>query len=1180
MPNEFNFGTSIDELMAEPEVTTISQPEPASPPATIGEGGEDFGITDYATDALRGVGNGIADFGMSVYGLADDAANAIGFDLPGDVDNVDPLFGEQTTMLGEAINGITQFAAGFGATFLIPGLGAGAVGASAARTVGMGLARGAVADFISFDEHEERFSDLIQSVPALQNPITEYLASNADDGFLEGRLKNAVEGLGLGVAGEFIFKAVKTLKGARAAKATGAADEEVNKIITEALSGDVDAVSKLTPEMLKATEKQGVTIVEGGEGIRVIRVNADSLKTSTPTFEIVTRDGATTLDDEAFIRRQLREGHSPDSIVNTFTSAFNTRKLGLVSDEVDAMSAVKAVNHIAERVAKFTEEEVGGVITLERAAKEAGDTYQMYGLRPEKMLKDVTKDAKAVHNMGIRMIAYRMYLSGSAKEVGQSLIRQLDLQKQIRNGIVDDKFVNRAAMEVEINSISEQVGRRFAEWSIMLPSMRKVQTEMARGPSFGRIGVDSVEAMNDIVATVGKNLSGDTIHAKALAKQLMAAADDPKAMMRLGKAMRGGKLISIHHEYWINALLSGVKTHVVNLSSTAANTLLKPGEIILGGAIMRDGKRMTDGMRLYQGVAMNFTEGFKATAKVLRGASGAEKPSWIKGGQPILDPITSKVDIPKRVITGDNLVNDKIGFMKPAIDVLGALVTMPTRALAAGDEFFKTINYRSFVTMDAMRRAIDDPNVYLKEGLTQDQYVKKAMSDAYAPDGSALHPDTLQPLQPRALQYARESTWTNDLPDGSMGQDISNFVNKHPSMTLLVPFVRTPLNIFKTVWDHTPGINLLHKEYRKKMWSPDKLQRAEARGQMAVGIAASGSFFMLAQSGRLTGAGPQNPKQRDLLKATGWQPYSIVSEDADGNKRYHSYQRIEPFGSIIAVMADAAEVFMQLDPSDQRSLPGALAGSVASNVVNKTYLVGITNAIEALTDPDRNLERWLQNQTASYIPRIAGTFNNDPHVREINDFLDRAKARIPGYSKTLPPRRNIFGEPINVPMGAVPFVANSNPASYMLSPFAYSKDLSDGVKDELASLGHSFAAKSDKVGNVELRQFVNKDGQQAYDRMREIVSEKKLGGLTMKERLSKLIGSEGYQRLPKFVSAEFESQRVTHVQRVISQFYEAAYRQTLKEYPELKQAVLDDRRNGFIAKRGGLAAIPGVDDEQ
>ena len=43
------------------------------------------------------------------------------------------------------------------------------------------------------DPEEERLSNLIQDIPALQNPIAEYLAHQEDDSRIEGRLKNSLE---------------------------------------------------------------------------------------------------------------------------------------------------------------------------------------------------------------------------------------------------------------------------------------------------------------------------------------------------------------------------------------------------------------------------------------------------------------------------------------------------------------------------------------------------------------------------------------------------------------------------------------------------------------------------------------------------------------------------------------------------------------------------------------------------------------------------------------------------------------------------------------------------------------------------------------------------------------------------------------------------------------------------
>src|SRR5690606_26777308 len=133
---------------------------------------------------------------------------APGFELP-DVPKPD-------TVTGGLVRGVAQWLAGF----LGPGAAAtkGMQAAGTAARAGKAALQGAIADFTAFDGQEKRLSDLIQEYPALQNPVNEYLASNEDDGFIEGRFKNAVEGLGLGVMTEGMLMGLKAVRAARIAK--------------------------------------------------------------------------------------------------------------------------------------------------------------------------------------------------------------------------------------------------------------------------------------------------------------------------------------------------------------------------------------------------------------------------------------------------------------------------------------------------------------------------------------------------------------------------------------------------------------------------------------------------------------------------------------------------------------------------------------------------------------------------------------------------------------------------------------------------------------------------------------------------------------------------------------------------------------------------------------------------
>ena len=169
-------------------------------------------------DTLMAIPRGIEGFAQSLYDLVDYAAADT---LP----NWDKrLLGKSETMVGGFVEGTTQFLTGF-----IPV--AGQLGKlskankalnafSKARPVTSQVTKaataGAVSDFISFQAQEERLSNLINEFPQLANPVTEYLAADKDDGEIEGRFKNVIEGLfleagmvGIGTAFTQTVKAIK-----------------------------------------------------------------------------------------------------------------------------------------------------------------------------------------------------------------------------------------------------------------------------------------------------------------------------------------------------------------------------------------------------------------------------------------------------------------------------------------------------------------------------------------------------------------------------------------------------------------------------------------------------------------------------------------------------------------------------------------------------------------------------------------------------------------------------------------------------------------------------------------------------------------------------------------------------------------------------------------------------------
>lgn len=157
------------------------------------------------------------------------------------------------------------------------------------------MAAGAIADFSVFDPHEARLSNLIQSVPELENPVTEYLQADEDDSKIEGRIKSVLEGAGLGAGIEGIFRGIKMVKGGRLAEeaqpVTVRDTRDVNKEVafgdtsvgaSQVVEPAVSDIAQNTKQVLKSFARE-IVDVSGGKSISYI----DNLAERSPTAKIL-----------------------------------------------------------------------------------------------------------------------------------------------------------------------------------------------------------------------------------------------------------------------------------------------------------------------------------------------------------------------------------------------------------------------------------------------------------------------------------------------------------------------------------------------------------------------------------------------------------------------------------------------------------------------------------------------------------------------------------------------------------------------------------------------------------------------------------------------------------------------------------------------------------------------------
>ncbi len=91
----------------------------------------------------------------------------------------------------------------------VPKVGAavGALEATSKGSAALSSAKAAAVGAVAFDPSGPRLSDLVQKFPALQNPVSEFLASKPGDSAALGRTKNALESIGVDAALAGVFAA-------------------------------------------------------------------------------------------------------------------------------------------------------------------------------------------------------------------------------------------------------------------------------------------------------------------------------------------------------------------------------------------------------------------------------------------------------------------------------------------------------------------------------------------------------------------------------------------------------------------------------------------------------------------------------------------------------------------------------------------------------------------------------------------------------------------------------------------------------------------------------------------------------------------------------------------------------------------------------------------------------------
>ena len=1027
-----------------------------------------------------------------------------------------PVFHRPTGAAEQLTEGATRFVTGFvGPSKILKGVG---LAGGFTKTALRGISAGAVTDLTVFDPNEGRLSDMLVEFdsPVLNNAVTQYLSTDEDDTEMEGRIKNVLEGMAIGGPLEILF-GIKAFK--KAKKTQDIAEKE--KIYKDA----GEAIQSIKKG--KKTKKVKQAIFDGNKAI--------NLKQAIKSFK--TSQKSAKKDTELFISK----------ILNTKSFKNADEVLTTIDNVVDSLD---------DNVKDYLENDVLRNDAAEELAK-------LLSRDKSEVLKALAKDASDAKNRPVRLLSSKQVLQEIAKDYQDLLVKYLDEFGD------DDRLWSKKAKE-ETGLLG----------GILRDATVAIKDQIRGGARETQIGnvkvarsegkVLDVEKMVDIV----NNFDGSPA---SIAKKIKNAPVE-KVVDAVAKT-KYQRTVEVFNSLYINSLLSGVFTQALNIKSGVYEAFIRPLEIVGGGLARADLRAIRLGFAQYRGMMLGFGDTMKAVSLALR------------QGDAILDPLQRTQDNLQivggkavRPISGANLGFD--GRAGTAIDWVGNLLEMPSRLLMTGDEFLKQINYRGRIYTNALDNTMERGlSIYSKEGKDN---IKRIFDEGFDKNGHANIKDN--PINKEALEYARYSTYTNTLKDGAYldyGSKIQKFLNSAPEFRFLAPFIRTPTNLWRHFEARIPGLGLFTKQNRELWNTGDRRARAEVLGRQFLGMAAFMYGFSMAtervedENGnsypKITGNGPSDFRIKKQWLQLGWQPYSIAQKNEDGTVTYKQYNRMDPRFFPLGIVADLIENFGNLNDQQNENITSAAILTVMKNLTNKTYLRGISDALELLSDPTENkVTRFAGTVVGNYIPfaslrrqGIPGVLAPDDTAYETRSFVDEVLKNTP-FTESLDPRVDILtGDPIT-----------KNPSSLYLNPdgiASYSfwfqgpslvgrkSDVkSDPITLEIASLRIPLEnPEKIKFKVVDLTQEKNTpDGKSAYQYLLENTGKVEYKGKNLKQTLADLFETDEYKAASKG-DVNFDGGKEYMIKKVFNGFKKAAYIEMLEKYPETAKKIQKAREQKF-----------------
>ena len=541
-------------------------------------------------------------------------------------------------------------------------------GLKATKLAGMNNAwtRNALAGFITDavvqDPFEENLFNMIDKHPRLASPISELLKSKTKDeiSVAEARLRQAGGGF---IAGEALTVLGLGIKGIKKVP-------DVFKRITKRLSRrdeillTDDVVDNLGDEIIDLNLPNKVT--KGGQKVETTFNTKTNTKGKYYKTETLTGGGndeaARLIIDRATKLRDL-DANNSWPYKRTFSDMIDSANKLLPRETVEAAVRFNA------RYGRGGEEDLQAVlISMNQLMNENA-------IKLARLSKTMDESLASGNLEGLKNIKADFIKEA---EVLDGLIL---LNKPLKTIPAQTLAANKAAGGVSRAgaTIQDLRGRTPTEKAIdQATNVRGVVKEDPL-PQF---------SIKEIIDLAEKGDKKSLRQLRVITKRLQAAKGNPAALQKMGKydaiSRVSSAVLKGQNEIFINSILSGPETHAVNILSTALNSVARPLEQTLGATVKGDVTGAFRGAKELYYLGESISESLKAAKLAFEIEDNIINPGAMIQDA---DRFTIRME-------GDSSLASMVNF-------LGTAIRLPSRFLLAEDEFFKSLNFRSYVKASA-----------------------------------------------------------------------------------------------------------------------------------------------------------------------------------------------------------------------------------------------------------------------------------------------------------------------------------------------------------------------------------------------------------------------------------------------------------------------------------------------